>query len=173
AGNADVPLPKYRLTLLGRFELTGPDGPIELPSKKLAALLAYLACTVPEPQPREKLASLLWGSHFESQARQSLRQAVFRLRRALGQDALIGDGDDIRLAPSVIDCDAARLEALVREGSQASLAEVLDLYKDRLLTDVAVTEEAWTDWVAGERQRLEGLALDALVRFAEAELALG
>jgi hypothetical protein len=32
---------------------TGPDGPVDLPSKKLAGLLAYLACTAPQPQPRE------------------------------------------------------------------------------------------------------------------------
>jgi hypothetical protein len=55
---------KFRLSLLARFELTGPDGPVDLPSKKLAGLLAYLACTAPVPQPREKLATLLWGSHF-------------------------------------------------------------------------------------------------------------
>jgi hypothetical protein len=56
-----VPLPKYRLALLGRFELSRADGPVELPNKKLAALLAYLACTAPEPQSREKLATLLWA----------------------------------------------------------------------------------------------------------------
>jgi hypothetical protein len=47
-----VPLPKYRLALLGRFELSRTDGPVELPNKKLAALLAYLSCTTPEPQSR-------------------------------------------------------------------------------------------------------------------------
>jgi TolB-like protein len=169
----DVPLPKYRLALLGRFELSGLNGPVDLPNKKLAGLLAYLACTAPVPQSREKLATLLWGSHFETQAQQNLRQALYRLRRALGRDALIGDDDEIRLAPSVIDCDAVRLQALIREGSRASLAEAVDLYKERLLADVAITEGAWADWVAGERQRLEGLALDALVRFGEIELAAG
>ncbi len=49
AGMDDVPLPRFKLSLLGRFELTGPDGPVDLPSKKLAGLLAYLACTAPEP----------------------------------------------------------------------------------------------------------------------------
>ena len=123
-----VPVPKYRLALLGRFELSRTDGPVELPNKKLAALLAYLACAAPEPQLREKLATLLWGSHFETQARQNLRQALFRLRRALGEDALIGGGDEVWLAPGVIDCDVTRLEASIREGSQASLAAAVDLY---------------------------------------------
>src|SRR5882724_6409850 len=49
-----VTRPKFNLALLGRFELSRTDGTIELPNK-LAALLAYLACTAPEPQAREKL----------------------------------------------------------------------------------------------------------------------
>jgi two-component SAPR family response regulator len=73
----------------------------------------------------------------------------------------------------VIDCDVTRLEALIREGSRASLAEAVDLYKEGLLADVVIAEKAWADWVAGERQRLEAMALDALVRFGEIELDLG
>ena len=73
SGMDAMPPAKFRLSLLGRFELTGPGGPVDLPSKKLAGLLAYLACSAPVPQPREKLATLLWGSHFEAQARQNLR----------------------------------------------------------------------------------------------------
>src|SRR5262249_17927982 len=159
AGMSYGPPPKYRLSLLGKFALSGPDGPVELPSKKLVALLAYLALTGPAPQPRHKLVTLLWGSHFEVQARQNLRQALSRLRRALGEEALISKGDEISLAPGMIDCDATRLEQLVRNENRASLAEAVDLYKQRLLVDVTIPEEAWTDWVAGERQRLEGLAL--------------
>jgi class 3 adenylate cyclase/DNA-binding SARP family transcriptional activator len=165
-----VPSPRYRLTLLGRFDLTGPDGPVELPNKKLAGLLAHLACTAPAPQSREKLATLLWGSHFETQAQQNLRQALYRLRQTLGQDVLVSDGGDIALTPGVIDCDATRFQALIREGGRASLADAVDLYKERLLSDVNISEEAWAHWLAGERQRLEGLALDALVRFGEIEL---
>ena len=91
-----------------------PDGPVELANKKLAALLAYLACSAPEPRSREKLATLLWGSRVETQAQQNLRQALFRLRRALGPDAVMSDGDEVWLAPGVIDCDVARLKALSR-----------------------------------------------------------
>ena len=66
--------------------------------------------------------TLLWGSHFETQAQQNLRQTLFRLRRALGHHALISDGDEVWLAPGVIDCDVTRLKALSGDGSRASLA---------------------------------------------------
>src|SRR5258708_2441552 len=172
-GVACVPLPKYWLAFLGRFELSRTDGPVELPNKKLAALLAYLACTAPKPQSREKLATLLWGSHFKSQARQNLRQALFRLRRVLGDDAIVSDSEEISLAPGGVDCDVARREALICEGSRASLAAAVDLYEGRFLSDVTVSERAWADWVAGERQRLRESALDALVRLGEIDLAAG
>jgi TolB-like protein/DNA-binding SARP family transcriptional activator len=172
-GVQHMPLPTFRLALFGRFALSRTDGSVDLPNKKLAALLAYLACTASERQSRAKLATLLWGSHFETQAQQNLRQTLYRLRRSLGEDVLIGDGEEVWLAPGIIDCDVTRLEALIREGSRASLAEAIDLYKGRLLSDVAIAEEAWADWVAGERQRLEDLALDALVRLGEIEVAAG
>ena len=92
-----VPTPEFQLSLLGRFELSGPDGAIELTSKKLASLLAFLACTAPQQHSRDKLMTLLWGSHFEAQARQNLRQALSRLRRVLGDDALISNGEEVSL----------------------------------------------------------------------------
>jgi class 3 adenylate cyclase len=165
-------LAKFELKILGRFELSGPQGPVELPNKKLAALLAYLACSAPQPQSREKLATLLWGSHFEVQARQNLRQALFRLRRVVGPEALVGDGDEIALALGVVDCDVARLKALNGDAG-GPLAAAAELYRDQLLADVNIAEEAWTDWLAAERPRLEGLALDAMVSHGEQALEMG
>lgn len=170
----DAPLPtQFNLRVLGRIELSGPTGPIELSNKKLVALLAYLACTSPQPQSREKLASLLWGAHLDAQARQNLRQALSRLRRAMGPDALIVDGDKISLATAVVECDVIRLKGLVGDGSPASLAAAADLYRDSLLVDVNIAEEAWADWLVAERARLEGLALDAMIRHAEQALQSG
>ncbi|MGE4079467.1 MAG: winged helix-turn-helix domain-containing protein, partial [Reyranella sp.] len=90
-----VPSAKFGLALLGGFKLTGPEGVVDLAGGKLAGLLAYLACMTPRPQSREKLSTLLWGSHFDAQAKQNLRQALARLRRVLGQDALRGDGETV------------------------------------------------------------------------------
>src|SRR5262245_43526302 len=165
--------PKFRLSLLGRFELSGPEGPVDLPNKKLSGLLAYLACTAPTPQHREKLATLLWGSHFEVQARQNFRQGLFRLRRVLGQDVLRSDGEEVSLAPGAIACDATQLEMLVGQGTRTSLTEAVELYKSRLLVDIRIPEEAWSEWLDSERVRLEGIALDAMVRLGDFELQAG
>jgi TolB-like protein len=168
-----APLPRFGLSLLGGFKLTGPDGAVDLPSKKLAGLLAYLACTAPRPQSREKLSALLWGSHFDAQAKQNLRQALFRLRKVLGEDALESVGEVVSLNAAVILCDVSRFEALVREGSRDALSAAADLYRGRLVDDISISEEHWSDWLTGERERLLELALGAVVRLGEQELAAG
>ena len=161
--------PLFSFRCSAGFELIGPEGPIDLTSKKLAGLLAFLACTAPEPHNRDKLMTLLWGSHFEAQARQNLRQAFTRLRRVLGEDALIANGEAVSLQPGRLASDVTRFEALISDGSRAALKEAVGLYRDCLLVDIAIPEEAWTEWLGVQRQRLEGLALDAMVRLAEQE----
>src|SRR5262249_2601288 len=132
---------------------------------------------------RAKLAALLWGDRGEAQARDSLRQALSLVRKALScvqaepfvahEDTLIGTATTISLVPDLVACDVARFEALIREGSRDKLAKAADLYKGQFFANVSVPEEAWADWLTGERQRLEGLAVDAMIRLAEQELQLG
>ena len=168
-----MPTATFQLSLLGRFELAGPDGAIDLTSKKLAGLLAFLACTAPQPQSRDQLMALLWGSHFDAQARQNLRQALTRLRRVLGEDTLISTGESVSLQPGAIACDVARFEALLADGSRDALDGAVGLYRGHLLAEMAIPEEAWTEWIEAQRQRLEGLALDAMVKLGEQELEAG
>ncbi len=168
-----APSPRFGLTLLGRFELAGPDGIVSLASGKLAGLLTYLACTSPRPRPRERLSALLWGSHFDAQAKQNLRQALSRLRKVLGHDALASDGEVVCLNGAVVGCDVRRFEALVHEGGRDALLAATDLYRGRLIDDVAISEEGWSDWLTGERERLLDLALGAMMRLGEQELAAG
>jgi TolB-like protein len=173
AGLDTVPKPTFQLSLFGRFELSGPDGPVELTSKKPAALLAFLACTAPQAHSRDKLMTLLWGSHFDAQARQNLRQALLRLRRALGDDALSSTGETVSLQLSAIASDVARFEELLSEGSRDALTDAIGLYRGSLLAETEIPEEVWTEWLAAERQRLEGVALDAIVKLGEQELEAG
>lgn len=163
--------PVFDLSLFGRFELHGANGPIALTNKKLCALLGYLACGASKGHSRDKLMTLLWGSHFEVQAKQNLRQALTRLRRILGQNVLLSDGETVRLQAGAIECDVARFKTLVvRRGNREALAKATELYTDRFFADIAISEEAWTDWLRTERQRLEDFAVDAMVGLAEQHL---
>lgn len=166
-----VPEASIDICVLGRFVLRGPSE-IALTNRKLIGLLAYLACTASVPQPRHKLMALLWGSHFDTQARQNLRQALSGLRRIIG-DMLVTSGDTVSLRPGAVSCDVADFELLVREGSPESLDAAVGLYRGQLLADSAITEEVWSEWLDGERQRLEDMALDAMIRLGEQRLAMG
>lgn len=90
-----------KLTLSGAFALTRDGGTVELKNKKAQALLAYLALTG-KPHSRDHLASLLWEDRFDDQARASLRQALFALRKAVGSDAIVGE-EELALEPSQIE----------------------------------------------------------------------
>jgi TolB-like protein len=161
----------FRLALLGRFQLTGPDGPVDLGSKKLCALAAYLACV--GPAAREQLMALLWGAHFDAQARQNLRKALSRLRGAIGEETLIGDDATVAFAPDAVTCDVAEFERGIADNSRESLAAAVALYQDSFLADVTIPDEAWMEWLRGQRARLDGLLVNALIRLAEIELQAG
>src|ERR1043166_8239488 len=52
-------------------------------TNRLQSLIAYLILHGDTPQPRERLAFLLWPDSSESQARTNLRQLLHHLKRAL------------------------------------------------------------------------------------------
>jgi len=165
------PEPMFDLRLLGRFSLTGPGGRIELGSKKLFGLLAFIVCSAPGVQPREKLMTLLWGSHYDKQARHSLRQALGRLRRSIGPAALVSRDDGLGVQTGLFRCDATQFKAAMQvtapfEARRAAIA----LYEGSFLSNnLAIQEEAWVHWVSDQRQELEVLALDGLVQLGEEE----
>src|SRR4051794_29635973 len=98
-----------RLRLLGRLVLTrgGKPAPIRLSTRKVGALVAYLAMSPDQAASRDELATLLWGNGSDPQARQSLRQALAFLRKDLGSsDCFVADTDMVRLAPGLWSVDA-------------------------------------------------------------------
>ncbi len=160
------------LKLFGQFELTGPTGRIALSSNKLSAFMAYLALAV-KPVPREHLTTLLWGSHFDEQARQNFRQALVRLRKLIGADALISDDQTVQLSSAAVASDARHFESLLRSASEADLRQAVSLLDGELLAGIEIRESAWEDWLSGERHRFGKLACDALVALGTIDLAQG
>ncbi len=166
---ATLPPAPFQLRLFDQFALAGPGGPIHFGNKKLCGLVAILAESG-APQSRDSLMSLLWGSHFETQARQNLRQAVLRVRAVLGDDALISDANMVSLRPGMIASDVEKFRALLAEGSLTSLATAVTLYRDRLLADVRIKEDGWSAWVAARQDQLQTAVLSALLRLGNSAL---
>ncbi len=148
------------LTLFGGFSVRSDAGPLTVPTRKAQALLAYLALPPGRAHPRDKLATLLWGDTAEEQARASLRQALFALRKALPAGTLVSEGETIGLNAEAVAVDAAAFERRVAAGTPAALEEAAGLYQGDLLAGLAVKEAAFEEWLLGERERLRELALE-------------
>lgn len=159
---------RLSLTLLGGFQGRLDAGPsVALPTRKAQALLAYLALPPGQAHPRDKLAALLWGGIREESARASLRQALFSIRRALGDAAasvLRQEGESLALDTAASDVDAMHFADAVKEASPASLARAADLYRGDLLAGLVVDEAPFEEWLIGERERLRELALEGLAK---------
>ncbi|MEA3276591.1 MAG: BTAD domain-containing putative transcriptional regulator, partial [Pseudomonadota bacterium] len=160
----------FRLGLLGGFEMTGEDGaPLPIGMRKAKALLVWLALRPAQPQPRERLAGLLWGESGEAQARHSLRQALSQLRRALPDaDAVLrAEGEMIALVPDAITSDVAELQHLAAADNLRDLERAAALYRGEFLEGFSARASEFEDWMLAERSRLRELAAQILGRLLE------
>ena len=96
---------RYRLSLLGPWELTGPDGNrvrSVLAQPKRLCLLAYLAFRA-EPVTRSSVVALFWPNADEARGRNSLSQSLHHLRRSLGPGVIESvEGDRIQVSPASV-----------------------------------------------------------------------
>jgi DNA-binding SARP family transcriptional activator len=69
--------------LLGKFDVRGDGKPITITSRPAQSLFAYLILSAGTAHRREKLAGLLWPDSLEETARDNLRHALWRMRKAL------------------------------------------------------------------------------------------
>jgi DNA-binding SARP family transcriptional activator/TolB-like protein len=151
--------PILGLRLLGRFAITAPDDearPIPLSTRKAGALIAYLAVKQDYTAGREELAALLWGGCSDQQARQSLRQALALLRKELGSSSFFtSDSRQVRLEPALWSVDARDFESLARSSNARDLARAAQLFGGTFLPGLNIEEEAFEEWVTGQRTRLQ------------------
>src|SRR5215470_20025632 len=166
---------KLNLELLGGFRLqTNAGEPVPLTTRKAQALLAYLALNPGQAHGRPKLAALLWGDRGEAQARDSLRQALSLVRKALsgvsGQSLIVHE-DAITLTPAALNVDAIAFEGLVEQQRPESLQEAIGLYRGELLEGFQVPAPEFESWATVERQRLRECALEAMDKLLDHYLA--
>ncbi len=153
------------LSLFGDVKLLrGPTQEIALP-RKTQLLLAYLALNAGQRQPRDKLAALLWQDRPEEQARQSLRQCLFTLGKALGDDQpplVLADRNQLSLDSNRVDVDVWRFERHVAADSPEDLRRAAALYGGDLLASLSFEDDSLDAWCAAERTRLHDLFYEAL-----------
>jgi len=177
---------RLTISLLGPFRATLDGKPAtQFEADTARALLAYLVVHTETPQRRETLAGLLWPEQPESEALANLRQALKRLRSAIGdRDAdppfLHVSRKSIQFNPdSDYGLDVAafgeamaasqehrhrRLEAC--RSCMRRLAEAVEVYRGDFLAGFSLRSAPFEEWMVVQRERLHRQALDALAHLA-------
>jgi predicted ATPase/DNA-binding SARP family transcriptional activator len=165
------------LQALGPIELRAADGRSlrsVISQEKRLALLTYLAVGQPDGfRRRDRLLGLFWADSDESHARNSLNQALFQLRRSLGEDVVVSRGaDEVGIDADRFWCDAAAFSTCLKAGE---LAKAVELYRGELLEGLGAIPEAaeWEHWLEAERASLHRGFVDALRSLARAREAAG
>ncbi|HET7471361.1 MAG TPA: BTAD domain-containing putative transcriptional regulator [Gemmatimonadales bacterium] len=109
---------------------------------------------------------LLWPENDENTARHLLADSVYLLRRALGHDAILTTGAEIRLAPDQVAVDVAAFREAAGNGCWR---EALALYRGDFLDGFLVRNAGEFDrWAELERARLRQDASGAASALAAA-----
>jgi DNA-binding SARP family transcriptional activator len=157
---------RYSLHLLGGASLEGPAGPLSghPAQRRQLALLALLATARDGGISRDKLLACLWPESSEQTARHSLADSVYRLRKAFGEDAILGTGVSLRINPEIIGSDVACFEASMRTGDYEAAC---DLYRGPFLDGFHFPDSAeFEHWHDAESRRLSLLYKSALTELA-------
>jgi predicted ATPase/DNA-binding SARP family transcriptional activator len=147
---------KLEVKLLGRFEVSRAGKIIAITSRPAQSLFAYLILTAGTSHRREKLAGMLWPDSLEETARDNLRHALWRVRKALDSASstrfLHADDLTIKFEVSSEDwLDADALEKLGESASADELITVLGQYQGELLPGF------YDDWVVLEREHISSV----------------
>src|SRR6476469_603974 len=152
----------YTLRLLGSAVLDGPDGPVagRAALRQRLALLALLAVEHPRPLSRDSLVASLWPESDAGDARHHLRDSLYLLRSALGDDSVLSTGDDLRLNPARLTCDLWECEAAL---ARADPEGAVGVYHGPFLNGFHLSDaEGFEHWADGERSRLARRYSEAL-----------
>lgn len=166
------------LRFLGGASLERPDGPLGGPAaqRHRLALLALFAASHPRALSRDKLQGLLWPDRDTQHARKLLNLAVHTLRRALGDEAILSTGDELRLGSDALEagrigCDLIAFETALDSGD---IQGAVNLYGGPFLDGFFLPGSTeFERWVDAERDRLGGRFMRALETAADGQESSG
>lgn len=160
--------PFTRILLLGPFVAEDGTGRrVELP-KKAQALLAFLLLNRGRDVGRDEAAALLWSNTASEQARQSLRQCLSSIRRAMPGFAglLVSRGDALVLPPTdSLESDVDELGQFEAFDSLPDLERADRLFRGEFVAGLSM-REPFDDWATKERTRLADVQIRLLTRLA-------
>jgi len=163
------------INLFGKLRVNAANGePIVVSGAKSQGLVAYLALNTDMHPSRDRLMSLFWGDRFTDQARQSLRQAISKLRRIFEEeDVIVIEGDRVGLNPNKVSVDVDEFSRFAADSSPENALSALALLHGPLLDGLFGQQSEFDDWIASERQRVATIASKIYERAAAEQVKNG
>ncbi|WP_299482672.1 AAA family ATPase [uncultured Roseibium sp.] len=146
---------RLTIRLLGGCDMRIDNQPLTLPTRHCALILAFLAAEHEIEHSRARIANLFWSDRGEDQARGSLRQALYQLRKAFepfGLAPLTSTAKSICLNREQIWCDVHDLQ----NGHIGSLSD----FRGDFLLGWEISAPEFSDWMAEKRADLRTIVSD-------------
>lgn len=168
------------ICVLGGLSVSKADKTVSsFESDKVRALLAYLVAEAGRPHPRESLVGLLWPDFSEKTAHHNLSQALFNLRKVLGDH--IADPPYLRITHDAIQFNPESDYALDLQrfnagyfaweksrGDIALLEDMVALYRGEFLHGFSLKDSAaFEEWILVQRALLHQRVMNALAALAQ------
>ncbi len=159
-----APLLEIRLFGVPQIVLNGRN--VDEVRRKNRALIYYLAAQ-DRQLPRESLLSFFWPDHERSEALPILRTMIHDLRKYLG-GAFLADEKSVTLSPGTY-IDVQEFSKALKTPSSGlnSLSDALNLYRGDFLEGFTLSSSPqFEDWINGERERYQLLAMNGFKKLA-------
>jgi predicted ATPase/DNA-binding SARP family transcriptional activator/tetratricopeptide (TPR) repeat protein len=164
-------VPGLDVFLFGKPHVERDGAPVIVGRRKALALLAYLAVTR-QPQGRDTVVALLWPDLDSERGRAALRSTLAGLHRAVGEEGLAVEGDQLALQEApYARVDVARFHTLLAQVAAhdhpphrlcdsclAALTGAADLYRGDFLAGFTLKDAAEFD--AWQTFQTESLRLE-------------
>jgi len=159
------------LSFLDTFQvLLDGQGITHFRSANNQGLLVYLALQSDKPLPREVLTALIWPEESEENARNNLRQAIYQLRK------LLGDLDEPARPYLLVTRQTVQfnresdytldVQQFLQAVDAGDLATAVTHYSNDLLPGFTCDSLEFEAWLRQEREILHNLALEAMLEVA-------
>ena len=171
---------RLSLNLQGTFQINLNQRELGgLGTNKTRALLVYLVVENKKRIHRDTIATLLWPGQDEKLAKQSLRQALFALNKAFGEEEiLVVSSQYIQLNPEIeVWSDTVEIERLAGECHKHNhrsiercipclkcQERIWELYRGEFLAELPIMDSiTFNEWYILKRERMHQIALAASI----------
>lgn len=162
-------MPLLQIQLFGEFNATDHRGnALAIGSRRTQALLAWLALHLDSATPLRDFAT-----QFAADEPALLARDLQYAMRFVAVDALIGEGEKVRLNSSAVEVDVMRFEVLAEAGTLNGVREAAELYRGNLLEGFSSGMPRFEEWLAEERLRYWREAVAIIGKLLAAQVKAG